>query len=80
MMPNSKYDERYPTGEYYSLMDYVLDDMTWDIYEEFQAEDELEIQAEQEEVIRQHDEYYAMVENIMARYDRMVRRNQLDIP
>ena len=68
------------TGEPYTLMDVVLDDMTWDIYEEFRAEDELDIQAEQEEVIRQHDEYYSMVDNIMERYDRMARRNELDIP
>ena len=68
------------TGQPYTIMDAVLDDMTWDIYEEFRAEDELDIQAEQEEVIRQHDEYYAMVDNIMARYDRMARRNELDIP
>ena len=68
------------TGEVYTIMDAVLDDMTWDIYDEFRAEDELEIIAEQEEVERQYNEYYEWADNVMERYDRMARRNELDIP
>ena len=68
------------TGQPYTLEDVLLDDLTWDIYEEFQAEDELEIQAEYEEQIRQYEEYYAFVDEVMGRYDRMMRRNELDLP
>ena len=68
------------TGQPYTIEDLVLDDLTADIYEEFQAEDELDIQAEYEEQIRQYDEYYAFVEQTMERYDRMMRRNELDLP
>ena len=69
-----------PTGTPYTIEDALLDDLTWDIYEEFQAEDELEIQAEYNEQIRQYEEYYAFVEQTMERYDRMMRRNELDLP
>ncbi len=69
-----------PTGTPYTLEDLVLDDMTWDIYEEFQAEDELEIQAEYEEQIRQYNDYYGWVDEVMERYDRMMDRNRRDIP
>ena len=68
------------TGQPYTLEDVLLDDLTWDIYEEFQAEDELDIQAEYEEQIRQYEEYYAFVDEVMGRYDRMKRRNELDLP
>ena len=68
------------TGQPYTIMDAVLDDMTWEIYEEFRAEDELEIIAEQEEAERQYNAYYAWADNVMERYDRMARRNELDIP
>ena len=68
------------TGQPYTLEDLILDDLTWDIFEEFRAEDELDIQAEYEEQIRQHDEYYAMVARTMERYDRILDRNQRDIP
>ena len=67
-------------GEVYTIMDAVLDDMTWDIYEEFRAEDEVENQAEDDEAVRQYNEYYAWADNVMERYDRMARRNELDIP
>ena len=67
-------------GEVYTLEDLILDDLTLDIYEEFRAEDELDIQAEYEEQIRQYNEYYAFVDNVMERYDRMIDRNKRDIP
>ena len=67
-------------GEVYTIEDAVLDDMTWDIYEEWRAEDEVENQAEDAEAIRQHDEYYAWVDNVMERYDRMMERNERDSP
>ena len=49
-------------GEIYTIEDAVLDDLTWDIYEEFRAEDELEIQAEDAEAIRQYNEYWDKVD------------------
>ena len=48
-------------GEVYTIMDVVLDDMTWDIYEEWRAEDEVENQAEDAEAVRQYNEYYSRV-------------------
>ena len=72
------YDD--PTGTPYTIEDLILDDLTKDIYEEFQAEDELDIQAEYEEQIRQYNEYYAFVDEVMGRYDYMMDRNRKDIP
>ena len=81
MMKLQNYEKyRDQDGEVYTIEDLILDDLTEDIYEEFRAEDELDIQAEYEEQIRQYEEYYAFVDTTMERYDRMLERNKLDIP